>query len=389
MDDTASSSLDAARLVALYLLSFLTVASADLAWHPPRLPRLAAGVLLPGLAVVFGRFLTEALSAVGSAGVRRRARLLALVAVPLPTVLAAMVAWGFPALGPAVASALGLLQVAVLVVAEALGLELLVLWGGFVLAIVAAAGGSLPGALALAALLVLAAIFFALDHAVTRLTVWPGSPAPPLGRVVGDALRLVAPPVVLLGVALAVLPSSPSVTGRALAGQGPLPLPVPAPDLHRVYPWLMLLALAGAGTLVLVFRWLRGRGKGARPLVEMAVSHVEAEEILEAGAPGDPRYAAARGRVIRAYLRFLGRARDAGFRLELSLTPREIEGRVRRPGAPLDLLTGLFMDARYGPDEPGPERVRQAEAASRAVCSGLPRRRFPRRAAARPGPEAS
>jgi Domain of unknown function (DUF4129) len=377
MDDTASSSLDAARLVALYLLSFLASSSADLAWRPPRPSRLAAWVLLPGLAVVIGRFLTEALSAVGSAGVRRRARLLALVAVPLPTVLAAMVAWGFPALGPAVASALGLLQVAGLLVAEALGLELLVLWGGFLLAIVAAAGGGLLGTLALAVLLVLAAVFFALDHAVTRLTVWPGSPAPPLGRVVGDALRLVAPSVVLLGVALFVLPSSPSVTGRPLARTAPLPLPAPgsAPDLHRAYSWLTLLALAGVVTLVLVFRWLRGRGKGARPLVEMAVSHVEAEEILEARAPGDPRYAAARGRVIRAYLRFLGRAREAGFRLDLSLTPREIEGRVRRPEAPLDLLTGLFMDARYGPDEPGPEGVRQAEAASRAVCAGLPRRR--------------
>jgi hypothetical protein len=367
-----TASLEAARLVTLYLVSFLAGASADLAWRLPSPPRLAAYLVLPGLVLVAGRFLTEALSALGSSGVRRRARLLVLVLVPLPTLLAAMVAWGFPALGGDVASALALLQGAFLLLAEALGLELLVLWGAFVLAIVATAGGGLLGAVALTALLVLAAVFFALDHAVTRLAVWPGAPAPSLGLVLGEALRLVAGPAVLLGVALAALPSSMSGESKPLLGRGALS--VSTPEVRHAYVWLILLAFAGMGSLVLVFQWLRGRRTGARPLVERAVTHVEAEEALDP-APADPGYAAPRGRVIRAYLRFLGRAREAGFRLEASLTPREIESRVRQPAAPLDVLTSLFMDARYGPDEPGPESVREAEGASRAVCSSLRRRR--------------
>jgi hypothetical protein len=105
--------------------------------------------------------------------------------------------------------------------------------------------------------------------------------------------------------------------------------------------------------------------------VELAESHVEAEEALEPDSFDDARYAPARGRVIRAYLRFLSRAREAGFRLEPHLTPREIQDRVRRPEDPIERLTGLFMDARYGPDEPGAETVRSAEAASRTVCSLL------------------
>jgi hypothetical protein len=384
MSDPGASSLAVARLVALYLLSLLAVASADLAWGPPNPLRIAADAVLPGLALVLGSFLTEALSAVGSAGVRRRVRVFALVLLPLPTLLASLVAWGVPAVGADVTSHLAVFQIAVLLLAEALDLEPLVLWGALMLAIVAAAGGGLPGPVALTSLLALAGVFFALDHALTRLVLWPGTPAPPLGVVLGDALRLVALPVVLLGGAFAALPLSPAPTVGVLVTRGPLANS--APEVHRAYVWLVLLALGGTGALILVFRWLRGRERGARPLVEMAVSHVESEEVLEPPAGSGPRYAAARGRVIRAYLRFLGQAREAGFRIEPSLTPREIEGRVRRPKVPLDLLTGLFMDARYGPDEPGPDTVREAEAASRAVCAGLLQlHRAARPAGARPG----
>jgi hypothetical protein len=381
MGDPGASSLVVARLVALYLLSVLAVASADLAWGPPRPLRVAADAVLPGLALVLGSFLTEALSAVGSAGVRRRIRVFALVLVPLPTLLASLVAWGVPAVGADVTSHLVVLQIAVLLLAEALDLELLALWGALVLAIVASAGGGLPGPVALTGLLAFAGVFFALDHAAARLVLWPGTPAPPLGVVLGDTLRLVAPPVVLLGAAFVAFPLSPAPSAAPLAARGPFVSS--APDVHRAYVWLVLLALGGTGALILVFRWLRGRERGDRPLVELAESHVEAEEALEPPAPFDPRYAAARGRVIRAYLRFLGQARAVGFRIGPSLTPREIEGRVRRPKAALDHLTGLFMDARYGPDEPAPDTVHEAEAASRAVCAGLLHRRRAARRAAR------
>jgi hypothetical protein len=100
-------------------------------------------------------------------------------------------------------------------------------------------------------------------------------------------------------------------------------------------------------------------------------THVEAEELLEPESFESARYAPARGRVVRAYLRFLARAREAGFRLERHLTPGEIQDRVRRPADPLAILTALFLDARYGPDEPSTDAVHRAETESRAVCAGL------------------
>ena len=119
-------------------------------------------------------------------------------------------------------------------------------------------------------------------------------------------------------------------------------------------------------------RWLRGGSGDESPaLVELPESHVLAEEILEPATPDDPRYAPARDRVIRAYLRFLARAGQAGLRLERTLTPCEIQDRVRQPEDPLRALTSLFMDARYGPGEPAPQAVQRAEAASREVCSRL------------------
>jgi len=376
METRGTSRLAAARRVALYLLSFLAAAGADLAWRPPDAWRLAAHAVTLGFAVGLGSLVPDALSAMGAASLRARARLVAFLFFPLPGLLALGVAVAAPRLAPQAASALALLQVAVLLVAEALALEVLALWGAFVLTLLAALAGGLPALVGLPGFLVLAAVFFALDHVLKRLAAWPGTPAPPFGGVVADALRAVAAPAVLLASALLVLPA-PSPASLVDGGTAAL-----APEVRRAYQWLTLVALAGGAAVTFLVRWLRGGEGEAPPLVEPAESHVEAEEALEPEALDDVRYAPARGRVIRAYLRFLSRAREAGFRLDPYLTPREIQDRVRRPEDPIDRLTGLFMDARYGPEEPGAEAVRSAEAASRTVCSLLhvrPRRR--RRAA--------
>ena len=366
MSDPGLSRLLTARLVALYLLSLLAVAGADLAWRPPSLLRLAGQAVGLGVALVLGGLLADALSAVGAAGARRRARLLAFLFVPPPTLFALAAALAAPRLAPEAVSALTLLQGAVLLLGEALGLELLALWGAFVLSLVAAAAGGLPAAAGLPGFLALAGAFLALDHVPRRLLPWPGVPAPAVGAVLSDAARTVALPVLLLALALALLPLPPpaGLAGTRLGA-------IPEPEVKRAYQWLILLGLAGAGIINLVFRWLRGRGSDAPPLLELTESHVEAEELLEAPAPDDARYAPARGRVIRAYLRFLARAGEAGYRLERSLTPVEIRDRVRRPEDPLGTLTRLFMDARYGPHEPLAEEVHRAEAASRTVCSTL------------------
>jgi hypothetical protein len=365
-----TAALERARLLALYLVSLVAAASADLAWQPPSLLRLVGLAAGLGLALSLGTLLADALSAVGSAGVRLRARLLALVLVPLPSLLAVAVAWTAPSLAPLAASALVLVQAALLLVGESLGLTLLALWGALFLSLVAAARGGLPGAVAFASLLVLAGVCFALDHAISRLAIRPGVPGPTPVRVVADALRLLAVPALLLVLSLWLAPSWSPATS---AGAG-VRLPE-APEVRRAYQWLVLAALAGMGALTLVLRWLRGREGEAPPLAELAETQVVAEELLDPPSLDDARYSAPRGRVIRAYLRFLARAREAGLRLDRCLTPREIERRVVRPEQPLDQLTALFMDARYGPVEPSPDAVRLADAASSAVCATLRRRR--------------
>jgi hypothetical protein len=381
MDAHGVARLAAARLAALYLLSLLAAASADLAWHPPGVRRLAAHAAGLGLAVGLGSLLPDAFSAVGAASLRVRARLASFLLVPLPGLVALAVAVAAPRLAGQAASALALLQLALLLVAEALGVEVLALWGAFVLTLLAALAGGLPSLVGLTGFLVLAAVFFALDHVLRRLGAWPGTRAPAVRVVVADALLAVAAPVVLLAAALLLLPAP---TPASLAEGGTVVL---APGVRRAYEWLTLVALAGGASVVFLVRWLRGGEREAPPLLEPAESRVEAEEALEPDTFEDARYAPARGRVIRAYLRFLSRAREAGFALESHLTPREIQHRVRRPEDLVDRLTGLFMDARYGPDEPGAEAVRSAEAASAAVCVRLPvrPRARGRRRTSRPG----
>jgi hypothetical protein len=355
-----------ARLLALYLLSFVSMAGADLAWRPPSLERLAGYAVAPALALVLGGFLASALSAVGAAGPRRRARLIARLFLPVPGFLGLLAALAAPAVAARAVAVLAALQLAVLLACEALSLELVALWGALTLTILAAGGGGLPALVSLPAFVLLTGLFFAFDHVTRQLHAWPSLPAPALGRILKDALRALALPVLLLGAALLVLPA-PSLEGLA-GDQGP----AFAGEVQRAYRWLVLLALLGGGTTFVVMRWLRGSGSDESPaLVELPESQVLAEEMLDPPAPDDASYAPARGRVIRAYLRFLARAGRAGLRLERTLTPREIQARVRRPEDPLHTLTGLFMDARYGLDEPPPDAVLRAEAASRAVCSSL------------------
>ncbi len=381
MDARGVARLTAARLAALYLVSLLAAAGADLAGNPPELRRLAGRALGLGLAVALGGLLPDASSAVGAASLRAKARLAAFLFLPLPGLVALAVAVAAPRLAGQAASALALLQVAVLLVAETLGVAVLAIWGAFVLTLLAALGGGIPALVGLTGFLVLAAVFFALDHVLRRVAAWPGTRAPAVRVVLADALLAAAVPAALLAVAVALLPAPSRIT---LAESG---TPVLAPEVRRAYEWLALVALAGGASVIVLVRWLRGGDGDAPPLVEPAESHVEAEEALEPDSFEDARYAPARGRVIRAYLRFLSRAREAGFRLEPHLTPREIQDRIGRREHLIDALTGLFMDARYGPDEPGAEAVRSAEAASAAACARLrvrPRARRGRRTSLTP-----
>ena len=374
MDAPGTAQLAAARLAALYLLSLLAVAGADLAWRAPSLARLAGHALGLCLALLLGGPLKDASSAWTAAGSRRRARWIAFLFLPLPGVFALVAVLAAPVLAAKAATGLASLQLILLLIADALALELVAVWGALALTILAAVGGGLPAVVSLPGFLLLASVFFSLDYVTKRLAAWTYVPPPALRLVLANALRAVALPAVLLAAALLLLPS-PVIEGLA-GGQAPAFVG----EVQRAYRWLALLAVLGGATTLVVMRWLRGGGgEESLALVELPESHVLAEEILEPDTPEDPRYAAARGRVIRAYVRFLARVGEAGLRLERHLTPREIQERVRQPEDPLRTLTGLFMDARYGPSEPAPEAVQRAEAASREVCAGLrvrPRRRF-------------
>jgi hypothetical protein len=181
-------------MVALYFLSLLATAGADLAWRPPDVLRLAGHAVTLGLAVGLGSLLPDALSAVGAAGLRRRTRWLAFLFLPLPGLLALAVAVAAPRLAAQAASALAVLQVAVLLFAEALAIEVVALWGALVLTLLAALAGGLPALVGLTGFLALAAVFLGLDHVSRRLAAWPGVAAPALRLVLADALgRVVVP----------------------------------------------------------------------------------------------------------------------------------------------------------------------------------------------------
>jgi hypothetical protein len=366
MDAAATARLLAARLVALYLLSLVAVAGADLAWRDPGPVRLVGYATGFAFALMLGGIVSDASSAMAASVLRRRARLVAQLGLPLPGLVALVTALYAPALAGRAVAGLALLQTLVLLLCETLSLELMALWGALALAAIAGAGGGLPALVTLPGFLLCVCLFAALDHVAGRLAAWPGAQAPPLERVLAAALRASAVPVLLLAVALVLLPAPASHSLAERRG------PEVEGEVQQAYRWLGVAALIGGGAMLLVMRWLRGdRGEEAATLVELPESHVLAEELIEPPGASDPRYAPARGRIIRAYLSFLRSAGEAGVRVERHLTPREIEARVRRPEAPLRSLTALFMDARYGPDEPAPDAVTRAEHAARDLCSEL------------------
>ena len=107
---------------------------------------------------------------------------------------------------------------------------------------------------------------------------------------------------------------------------------------------------------------------------------VEAEREDEAALPephaaSRPLPTGARGRVIRAYLRFLGGVAGRRLRRRADQTPLEIAAELREPQTPLGTLTSLFMSARWGPREPSDADARAAEAACASVLAASRRSR--------------
>lgn len=375
------AALLAARNLALYLLSLVALASAAIAWSgaAPLLLLRHAGTL--AAAVLLGQLLADALSGVGAGPVRRRARLFVLAGFALAGLLAVTVALAGPPLARRAVEAFALLQPLALLLADLLALQGAALVGALVLTVLAATSGGLPAAVAVTAFVGLLAFFLAFDHAARRLLARPSAPARLLPPVAKDAARTVAPVLLALAAFLWLVPESRPAGGpvrRSFSGSAPGSYSR-LEDPRRSYEWLAGLGVAGAALIFSLGRLFGG--KAPAPLTEVVETQVEAEEPLEPAVVDEGRYGPGRGRVIRAYVRFLGRARAAGLSVAAHLTPREIEAHVRPPPDALALLTSLFMNSRYGPDEPSPEEVRAAERAAREASSGLPRGRRRRRPA--------
>lgn len=373
-------SLRAARQAALYVLSLLSVASAEIAWFGARPLRLLTHAAALGFMLLLGDLLADALSGLGAASGRKRSRLLALMAFGWLGFLAVLAAVADPLLAARAAEVGALLQAAALLLAEVLGLQLAVLGTALVLVILAGLAGGPAAAVAVTGFLAALSFFLAFDHALRKLQSRPSSETRLLGTTAHGAARMVTPVVLVLVLFfVAAPPTRPAHSGTSAQ-------PVAVEQVRRAYLWLFLLALGGGGAVLALARLFRGAESGA-VLFEDLETQVESEELLEPPPLDESRYGAARGRVIRAYLTFLSRATDAGYEIAAHLTPGEIQLQVRQPEAPLAQLTAVFLDARYGPDEPSNEAVRIAERSTRDLGAFLARRPRPRfRFRSRPRP---
>jgi len=363
----------AARSVALYALSLHAAASALLAWAAGEARVLAFAAVGLAVALILG----ESLAGVVDAGLektsRLRLRITAAAAYGGLVVLALTTA-----VGTGEAQVLGqealiftVLQAAFLLLAD-LGRTLLgPVANALVLVVLASLRGGVVASAAVVGGLALLGFFLALDHSARVLQAYPAGRADLLGATLRRAAAALAPIVFGLTVLFVLAPPAPLARVR-------LPAAVPGArdeEVAEAYRRLIVLALAGSALVFGAVRLVR-RDRGARaPLDEALPLEQGAEEILPEPPPLVPRtYRGRRGRIVRAYVDVLARAREAGFRSRPSETPHDIAAHLPAPSAPLGALTALFVDARYGPDEPSEEQAVAAERAGREVAAGLARK---------------
>jgi hypothetical protein len=359
----------AARALALYVLSLGAAASATLAWRAgpssslPRLVALAAGL---AAAAAFGDGLSGRLLAILERRTLSRLRF---------AVGAAHACLGFGALllvlGTAdprmlatAASLFTALQVAAVLLADVLGGHVTALSNAFVLTVLAALAGGTEAGVAVTAYLGAFVYFVTFDHFVRRLAAHPPMRADLLGVTVSQASALAAPLVLGMAAYFAAFPASPYTLVPLV-----LRRPATAPgEIEQAFARLAFLVLLGGAAVLGLRRALGGGAVPEPPSEEVVEPERGPEEALDASPrPRKDAYTGRRGRVVRAYVRFLAEAERRGFHRRPSQTPATIAEEIRGPARPLARLTELFMRARYGRDEPEEADAREAEAASRAL----------------------
>jgi hypothetical protein len=172
------------------------------------------------------------------------------------------------------------------------------------------------------------------------------------------------------------LPGEESQLARGLP-----PITLPPSSLESVPDppqWLTLVTSLGLAVLIAALLvgalWLvwRGRRRPASSLKQLAQEAQEALDALLAGAD-------LRNTIMRCYFemaRVLSEQR--GIRRQKDMTPREFERRLEKaglPGEPVQRLTRLFEQVRYGTKVPNEREEGQAIACLTAIveaCRSLP-----------------
>jgi len=362
----------AARSVALYALSLHAAAGALMAWAGGDAWILTLAAVALALALIIG----ETLGGMVEGGLERTSRLRLRVTVTAAYggfVILALTA----AVGAGEARLLGqeallftVLQAAFLLLVDLGRTRLGPVANALVLVVLASLRGGVVAAVAVVGGLALLGFFLALDHTARVLQAYPAGRADLLGATLRRAGGTLAPIVVGLTILFALSPPAPLRQVR---------FPAAAPgtsdeDVAAAYRRLVVFALAGSAMIFGAVRLFR-RDRGARsPLEEALPLERTVEEMLPEPPPVLHRdYRGRRGRIVRAYVHVLDRARGAGFRPRPSQTPRDIAAHLPAPAGPVGALTELFVAARYGPDEPSEEQAVAAERAGQAVAAGLGR----------------
>ncbi|PYQ02142.1 MAG: hypothetical protein DMF82_17000 [Acidobacteria bacterium] len=367
----ATLPLLAARSVAVYALSLHAAASALLAWSRADAGMLALAAAGLAIAQVAGESFGGAVDSGLEGTSRLRLRITFATAYGGLVVLAltAAVGSGEPRLIGQETMVFTVLQAAFLLLADLGRSQLGPVANALVLVVLASLGGGVVAAAAVVGGLALLGFFLALDHAARVLQAYPAGPAALLAATLRRAATSLAPIVIGLTVLFFVSPPAPLAQVRLPASSGPRD-----EDVSAAYRRLVVFGLAGSGLIFAAVRLLR-RDRGARSTLEEALPLERGtEEALPEPPPlVRPDYQGRRGRIVRAYVSVLARARETGFRSRPSQTPRDIAMQLPAPPGPLGTLTELFVGARYGPDEPSEEQVVAAERAGHAVAAGLGR----------------
>jgi hypothetical protein len=207
-------------------------------------------------------------------------------------------------------------------------------------------------------------VFLLADNAARVLGAYGARRGPAAGTVLRQGAAIVAPSAVGLAAVLWLWPAQPWVAVQWTVGtSGELP--------SRVYGLLIAMGLLGAGAVGLAAQFLRRRRRTPPPTEDVIEPiGVEEEPLPAAGEPAEPAVTGRRARIVGAYVAFLRAAARIGRARRPDATPLEF-ARSLPTLAGLPRLTEIFMDARYGPDEPSEQSVAAAERAADDSVRGL------------------